>query len=200
MAKNFELVENACVDSFNQFTIKLLSEQGGWRLSPDHYDTKVEADMATTEYAKKMDGFSDTGMLLTSYSDHPDEQELNNEYQSLNTLAEYIFDSVLEKSKYTYQGVELVRVLWNYYNRASTGIYHVDRDFDEYNKYFSVVYHLNTCDGGTIIQKKNKIPSVSGNAILFDSNLPHRGVGPSKDPSRYVLNILLKSSGKKLKK
>lgn len=195
---DYELIEKACDDHFNQFTINLLREQGGWRLSPDHYDTKIAADMDASEYAKNMDGFSDTGMLLTTYSDHPDEQELNNEYQRLNTLAEYIFESILEKSKFLYHGVELVRVLWNYYNKASTGIYHVDRDFDD-DKYFSMVYHLNTCDGGTIIQKE-KVQSVSGNAIVFDSNVPHRGVGPTKDSARYVLNILLKYDDRELKK
>lgn len=196
---NFEVIQNVCPDSFNQFTISLLREQGGWRLSPDHYDTKIEADTKNSAYAKQMDGYSDTGMLLMSYTDNPHESESNNQYDGLNTLAQYIFESILAKSKYTYQGIELVRILWNYYNRSSTGIYHVDKDFDE-QKYFSVVYHLNTCDGGTIIQKNEKIPSVSGNAILFESNLKHRGVGPTKDPARYVLNILLKYETRKAKK
>jgi len=61
------------------------------------------------------------------------------------------------------------------------------------------VYHLNTCDGATFIQKK-KVPSVSGNAILFDSNIPHRGAGPVEDSARYVLNILLKYTDKTVKK
>lgn len=195
---NFELIRNVCDDDFNQFTINLLREQGGWRLSPDHYDTKIEADMNSTEYAKQMVGFSDTGMLLMSYTDNPHEADVNDQYQGLNTLAQYIFESILRKSKRVYQDVQLIRILWNYYNTASTGIYHVDKDFDDH-KYFSVVYHLNTCDGGTIIQKK-KVLSVSGNAILFDSDIPHRGIGPTRDPARYVLNILLRYSGKRLKK
>ncbi len=98
MAK-FEIIENACDDRLNKYTIKLLKEQGGWRLSPDHYDTKIASDMESTEYAKQMDGFSDTGMLLTSYSGHPDEAELNNDYQNLNTLAEFIFESVMIMKK-----------------------------------------------------------------------------------------------------
>lgn len=194
---NFELIEKVCEDHFNQFVISLLRAQRGWRISPDHYDTKIEADMSASEYAKNMDGFSDTGILLLSYTDIPEEDEVNAQHQGLNTLAQYIFESVMQKSKDIYHDIELVRILWNYYNKASTGIYHVDQDFND-SKYFSLVYHLNTCDGATYIQKK-KVPSVSGNAILFDSNIPHRGTGPTQDSTRYVLNILLKYSHKKLK-
>jgi len=122
---HFELIEKACEDSFNQFTINLLRAQGGWRLSPDHYDTKIESDMSASEYAKNMEGFSDTGMLLMSYTDNPLEEEINSQYQGLNTLAQYIFESIMKKSKMAYHGIELVRILWNYYNKASTGIYHV---------------------------------------------------------------------------
>ncbi len=194
---SFELIPHVCSDHFNQFIINLLKAQGGWRLSPDHYDTKIESDMAKTAYAKNMDGFSDTGLLLTSYTSHL-EEERNDSYQGLNTLAQYIFESAMQKSKYHYHKIELMRILWNYYNKASTGIYHVDQDFDD-NKYFSLVYHLNTCDGATIIDKK-KVPSISGNAIIFDSNIPHRGVGPTKDPTRFVLNILLQYSKRTLKR
>jgi len=195
---NFEIIENACEDSFNQFVIENLKKQSSWNLSPDQYDTKIQTDMDSTSYAKNIDGFSDTGMLLTSYSNHPDEEDINYDHEGLNLLAQYIFESAIKKSAYNYQDIELIRILWNYYNKASTGIFHVDKDFDE-QKYFSVIYHLNTCDGGTIIEENDMIPSVAGNAILFDSNLPHRGVGPSKDDSRFVLNILLEYSSKELK-
>jgi len=195
---SFELIENACNDHFNLFVIQTLKEQRGWRLSPDHYDTKIAGDMAKTKYAADIKHHSDTGMLLLTYSDGPLGDDINNQYLGLNTLAQYIFDSIMEKSKTEYIGIAPVRILWNYYNRASTGVFHVDKDFDK-NKYFSIVYHLNTCDGGTVI-KQTKIPSVSGNAIIFESNVPHCGLGPNHDPARYVLNILLRYESKKVRK
>jgi hypothetical protein len=196
MAK-FELIKNVCDDTFNQFVVKLLRDQRGWRLCPDEWDVKIENDMKNSAYAKDLAGHSDTGLLLHTYNDAPHEEDSSHEYEGLNTLAQFIFESVMNRSRYVYHDVDLVRILWNYYNRASTGIYHVDKDFADH-KYFSVVYHLNTCDGGTFIQK-DKIPCVSGNAIIFDSNLQHKGLGPKKEPARYVLNILLKYSRKSKK-
>lgn len=193
---DFELIKNVCDDSFNEFVIQQLRCQSGWNLSPDQYDCKIQSDMDQTSYDNSIEGYSDTGMLLTSYNDHPDEEVY--EIEKLNILAQYIFEQVLEKSKYQYQDIELVRILWNYYNSASTGIYHVDKDFDD-SSYFSVIYHLNSCDGGSIIKDHDMISSVAGNAIIFDSHLPHRGVGPQESPFRFVLNILLRYSDKQKK-
>lgn len=198
MKKKIELLENVCDDTFNRFVVKLLRDQRGWRICPDDWDVKIESDMQNSAYAKSLGGHSDTGLLLHTFNDAPHEEDVSHEYESLNTLAQYIFESVLNKSKYVYHDIELVRILWNYYNRASTGIYHVDKDFTD-KKYFSVIYHLSTCDGGTVIQKHPMIPSVSGNAIIFPSNLPHRGVGPTREPTRYALNFLLHYSKRSLK-
>lgn len=199
MNKNIEHLENVCDDNFNQFVVRLLRDQRGWRICPDDWDYKIENDMKGSAYSKNLEGRSDTGLLLHTYNDAPCDEDDSHQYESLNTLAQFIFESVMAKSKYVYHDIELIRILWNYYNRASTGIYHVDKDFIDGKKYFSVVYHLNTCDGGTIIEKNPMIPSVSGNAMIFPSNLPHRGVGPTKEPTRYVLNILLHYSKRTLK-
>lgn len=199
MSKKIELLENVCDDAFNRFVVKLLRDQRGWRICPDDWDEKIASDMRKTAYAKSHEEHSDTGLLLHTFNDAPYEEDDSHEYESLNTLAQFIFESVMGKSKYEYHGIELVRILWNYYNRASTGIFHVDKDFAGGKKYFSVIYHLNTCDGGTIIEKHPRIPSVAGNAIIFPSNLPHRGIGPTREPARYVLNFLLYYSGRSLK-
>lgn len=198
MNKKIELIENACDDHFNQFVLRLLRDQRGWRICPDDWDVKIESDMKDSQYAKDMGRFSDTGLLLHSFNDAPYDEDDSSTYESLNTLAQYIFESVMDKSKYEYHDIELVRILWNYYNRASTGIYHVDKDFTD-KKYFSVIYYLHTCDGGTIIEKNPMIPSVSGNAVIFPSNLPHRGIGPTKDSARFVLNFLLHYSERTLR-
>lgn len=196
MSKNIEILHNVCDDSFNDFVVRILRDQRGWRICPDDWDVKIQSDMQNSEYAKNLGKHSDTGLLLHTFNDAPHEDDVSAEYESLNTLAQYIFESVMERSQYVYHDIELVRILWNYYNRASTGIYHVDKDFKNGKKYFSVVYHLNTCDGGTIIEKNPMIPCVAGNAIIFPSNLPHRGVGPTKDPTRFVLNFLLNHTRK----
>lgn len=199
MKNKIEFIEKACDDHFNQFVVKLLRDQRGWRICPDDWDEKIAGDMQDSEYAKDLGVHSDTGLLLHTFNDAPYDDDDSTLYEGLNTLAQYIFESVMDKSKYVYYDIELVRILWNYYNRASTGIYHVDKDFTKGHQYFSVVYHLNTCDGGTIIEQNEMVPSVSGNAMIFPSNLPHRGVGPKKDPARYVLNFLLAYSERELK-
>lgn len=198
-SSKIELIKNVCDEAFNRFVVKLLRDQRGWRICPDDWDEKIASDMRDSAYAKAHEEHSDTGLLLHTYNDAPHEEDVSPEYESLNTLAQFIFESVMDKSKYVYHDIELVRILWNYYNRASTGIFHVDKDFTDGKKYFSVIYYLNTCDGGTIIGKHPMIPSVSGNAVIFPSNQPHRGIGPTQEPTRYVLNFLLHYSTRKLK-
>lgn len=190
MGDKIEILERVCDNQFNDYLVRFLRDQRGWRICPDDWDIKIAADMHGTAYAKDLGEHSDTGLLLHSFNNAPQDIDDSGNYEGLNILANYVFDSVMAKSRYEYHGIELVRILWNYYNRSSTGIYHVDKDFTDM-KYFSIVYHLNTCDGGTIIEKNPMIPSIAGNAIIFPSNLPHRGVGPKKDPARFVLNFIL---------
>lgn len=199
MSHYFEKLESVCDNDFNDFVVRLLRDQRGWRICPDDWDSKIENEMKGTKFAKDLEGRSDTGLLLHTFNDAPHEDDHSAEYEGLNTLAQFIFDQVLKKSKYEYHDIELVRILWNYYNRGSTGIFHVDKNFTTNNKYFSVIYYLNTCDGGSYIKNSEFIPSVAGNAVVFPSNLPHRGVGPTKNRERYVLNFLLNYSKKTLK-
>ncbi len=199
MKKDIEILKNVCDPNFTEFVVRLLRDQRGWRVCPDDWDEKIAGDMDNSPYAKNLGNHSDTGLLLHSFNDAPCDDDDSHQFEGLNTLAQFIFESVMSKSKYVYHDIELVRILWNYYNRASTGIYHVDKDFKDGKKYFSVVYQLTTCDGGTIIENNPMIPSVAGNAIIFPSNLPHRGVGPTKEPYRFVLNFILNYSKRTLK-
>lgn len=191
----YELLKNICDDSINEFIINLLREQGSWRIAPDDYDSKISTDMAEAGFENDMTGFSDTGMLLMTYNELHDDGGMYEKFEGLNTMAQYVFCQVLKHCEHTYYDLDLVRVLWNYYNTGSTGVFHVDKDFDD-SQYLSIIYQLNTCDGGTIVGDSKIITSVAGNAILIDSNLPHRGVGPKKDSQRYVLNLLLRYSEK----
>jgi len=128
----------------------------------------------------------DMGFLLASY-----ERECNNFGQNnLNIYAEIIVDSLFEKIKNkNYKNIE--RFYWNWYNQTSITEFHQDRQ--ENNK-LSIVYNIHTNDGGTEIKVNDDLqfyPSVAGQAILFNSNLWHRGIPPKKDSQRFSLNIIM---------
>jgi hypothetical protein len=56
--------------------------------------------------------------------------------------------------------------------------------------YVSIVYNMHDNDGGTEFKDDKFIKSKEGQAILFESNLFHRGVAPKKTNHRFSLNIL----------
>ena len=83
-----------------------------------------------------------------------------------------------------------LRFGWNYYNQSSNGTWHTDQNLD---KYISFVYSLNTCDGGTEIKINNEskfYKSMGGDALMFPSNVLHRGTKPKKNRSRFNLNVV----------
>ena len=64
--------------------------------------------------------------------------------------------------------------------------WHTDWQLSTPNK--TCVIYLNDNDGYTEFRDGKKISSVKNTAVIFDSNLEHRGV-PSTDTRRLVLNI-----------
>jgi hypothetical protein len=171
------LSESECFD-----IIKILQNQASWKLSTD-YDAVVN------------DGYSDTGLLLKSYSIDQTEY-LNRHNANINHIANLILERILKKIEpIKFINIEINRYLWNYYNKASNGVPHADMMFDDPHATFaSIVVYLNTCDGYTELTDVDKtlIPSVAGNSIIFDSSINHRGITVKNDPRRFVLNIVFK--------
>ena len=127
--------------------------------------------------------YSDAGFLHYSFNNNKPPHE---QISRLNLYGELICQKVMEQIP-DLQSYWITRFLWNYYNRSSTGTFHPDEHTDNF---LSIVYYVNTCDGGTMIGD-TFVKSESGTAVIFPSKTLHRGIGPTKDPNRYVLNILL---------
>ena len=101
----------------------------------------------------------------------------------LNNYADIVYFTLKEKFKLG----ELEKVNWNYYDTSAETTEHQD----ESNEFISAVYSLHTNDGGTEI-KSNFYPSIESQAILFDSDVFHRGIPPKKDRHRFNLSLVIK--------
>ena len=157
-------------EEFNQIMIDFLTIQGVWNLGKDFPDH---------------DEFSDSGLLYCTYNlEDTGAATVPNEF--LNSIATLIFEKVIRRIERNPGNFFPTRFLYNYYNRSSEGGHH--KDVDELGVR-SIIYYFNTCDGGTYV-KDDFFKSEAGKAIIFPSNIWHKGVGPKKDKQRFVLNIV----------
>ena len=129
------------------------------------------------------EGKSDSGFIHMSLHDGKVDSFISSK---LNVYGEIItkkiFSLMPELNEYYPR-----RFCWNYYSKSSSGTYHQDTNT---NNNITVVYYLNTCDGGTYIEDKF-VQSESGRAVVFDSRTNHCGIGPTEYDKRYMLNIIL---------
>ena len=110
---------------------------------------------------------------------------------SLNIYGKVIVDTVLERLNIQ-EDLFIRRFFWNMYFKNSNKMEdHLDSRGPSETDFFSILYPLNTNDGGTIINGKF-YPDIMGQAKVFPSEVLHRGVAPSKDNVRFNLNIILK--------
>ena len=101
----------------------------------------------------------------------------------LNNYADIVYFTLKEKYKWG----ALEKVNWNYYDSSAQTSEHTD----ETNEYVSAVYSLHTNDGGTEV-KGRFYPSVEGQAIIFDSDISHRGIPPKQDRHRFNLALVIR--------
>jgi hypothetical protein len=189
--KMYEVVENIASKDLYDYITHELNYDWSWSLCKDELNE-------STHYRKEEEDrvISDSGALLRSFESNRSVEE-NNFYLKLNTWADFIFHSVLKKTTATFKGVTIKRYYWNYYNTGSSGIFHQDYYLDTVEPDGSVLKHttilLNLSDnGGTILIDNNNevfIPSISGVAVIFNSDLRHRGIGPQQG-KRFALNIV----------
>lgn len=188
MIDDLVLVETGFSESFNAHVIDVIQKQRSWHISPDEVDQKRVVG----------DGYCDTGMLLSSYSFKQSEY-LNLHNQNVNDLGVEIFNRIVDKQKrYAFEGLRVMRLLWNYYNRSSTGVVHRDVSDKFPDNFGSVVYYLNTCDGLTIINGV-EVENRAGRAVMFNPKIEHRGTGPTTSKHKYALNILFQFETLKIK-
>jgi hypothetical protein len=192
----YEIVSKVGSKDFTDFITNEIQYNWSWSFSSDE-------KISDKHFRKEVEDrtISDTGMLLMSYNDKRTFDE-NNNYLKLNCHGDYIFQSVLNKSKWQYEDVNLRRYYWNYYNVGSSGVFH--RDYDKVDnkhpEHASILYNFSN-DGGTIINegKETFIPSVAGESIIFNSYAKHRGVGPGKMKKRFALSIAFTYSKRTLR-
>lgn len=159
---------------FNRYVSQRLRREGDWRLCLDDiYCGGLDTDK-----------YSDTGMVFYSYhSEIPLQTIQQDPVRSwFNTCAELILHTAMADSR----NMEIDRVMWNYYSRSSTGVTH--RDYHEPGR-TSMVYNLTATDGGTWIGEEY-YQGDQGRAIIFPSQMDHRGQGPSTQSHRLVLNVI----------
>jgi len=104
---------------------------------------------------------------------------------TLNLYGDIIFYTIKNKLK-TIQ--TLHRIYWNYYDTSSKAALHKDELEDGY---YSIIYNLHTNDGGTEINNKF-YPSIEGQALIFPSNVWHKGIASTEFKHRFNLNMIVK--------
>lgn len=159
---------------FNRYLSQRLCQQGDWRLC---LDDLYCGGLDTERY-------SDTGMVFYSYHSDVPLQSIQQDpvRQFFNTAAELILHTATACS----DQVVIDRIMWNYYSRSSTGVSH--RDYHEPGR-TSLIYNLSQTDGGTWIGDQY-YQGHQGRALVFPSELEHRGTGPVLQPHRLVLNVI----------
>jgi len=173
-----EIIDNILPVEINKKIIFQLFNHDNWRLPHDTDGINKDEFINEMLYKNK----KNAGMSLTSYEKN-DGINLNS---PLNLYAETIFYIIKERSKYKFK--DILRFYWNYYDTSSSGNYHVDK---RKNNIISIVYNLHSNDGGTEFKDLNKFyKSNEGQAIIFPSNIMHKGVAPKKFNHRFNLNIV----------
>jgi hypothetical protein len=182
-----EVIDDVFSDKFfTQYLLEGLISTKGWQICSDNfYESSVgDSDFESSKY-------SDPGVILETFNQERPPQERFGDHR-LNAYGDLIFTKILHLSQYQYEGVGVLRYFWNYYNRSSTGLYHLDMtDADPPGNYCSIVFYINESDGGTYLEKEF-FEHKANRAIIFNSKTPHRGVGPTNAKQRWNLNIIFK--------
>jgi|OM-RGC.v1.019827550 hypothetical protein len=169
-------VKNILPPEINKHIITKLCNQPNWCFPHDAQDQTRE------EFFNNFvsDNISNSGFSLVTYD------QLNNIRidTDLNLYAEIIFYKIKQELKLNLHTIS--RIYWNYYDTTSVANYHVDRTEPGYK---SIIYNIHTNDGGTRIRDRF-FRSNEGEAIVFDSDVKHKGIAPSDYKHRFNLNII----------
>lgn len=164
-------------EEFNKNLRDRLQRSAEWRLCLDeHYLPGMNAQ-----------AHSDTGFVYYTYTNDRDWHMIAAQDPArgyFNSMAETILNAALVRIGQ--RDASIMRVMWNYYNRASQGIQHKDH---RESGLYSMVYNLSDTDGGTEIEGEF-YQGRAGSAIIFPSELNHKGFGPKIQPNRFVLNCI----------
>lgn len=164
--------------SSNIEMIKLLIMQQ-WGYATD--DTKMESLLIDNIFNNVNHGF-----YYHSYDERRDYLPVTHGSLQLNTYAKIITDIV--NARLGYVKYKIHRFYWNMYFPNAKMLEHTDWDDDSH---LTILYNLHTTDGGIEINKEFYKDEM-GTATVFQSNIKHKGIAPTKDPVRFNLNIVFK--------
>ena len=170
-----KIISNILPKKLNKEIIKILTNTKGWYFGND---TNLPLHI-------RLEEGKDQGLSLVTF-----DEKLNNiipqkNFDLLNMCANFIAHIVCDRENITKWSIK--RVNYNFYHTKSKGSEHVD---SETPNCVSILYNFNTNDGYTEILNE-KYKSNESEAILFNSNLLHKGIGDEKN-LRYNLNILIR--------
>ena len=160
-------ITNIIPSKVNKEIIKILQNTPGWYFG---YDEKDQDDSLEKDQGLALQTFNEDADVIISH-------------QTLNMFAFIIANKVCDELSITFN--KLHRVNYNFYHPLSFGKEHIDY---EDNRFYTILYNLNTNDGYTSIENK-KFKSNESEALLFNSNKMHYGSGPTEG-LRYNLNIV----------
>jgi hypothetical protein len=160
-------ISNIIPHNVNKEIIKILQNTRGWYFG---YDEKNQEDDLQQDQGLALQTFNEDADVLISQ-------------QTLNMFAFIIANKICDNLSITFN--KLQRVNYNFYHPLSIGKAHIDYSN---NKFYTILYNLNTNDGYTSIENK-KFKSNESEALVFNSNKIHFGCGPTKG-LRYNLNIV----------
>lgn len=178
--KRIEILKLPIPVLLNNNILNYLQQKGKWDFV---FDTKRKNSFNMKQVASP-GSFNDAGLARITYSSNGLSGTLNDDY--LNNFGDLIYFHCKEKSK-KFKIEQITRFYWNLYSRSSKCIWHTDER--GINEFVSIIYNLHDNDGGTEFES-GFIKSKEGEAIIFPSNLPHKGVGPKEYKWRLNLNIV----------
>ena len=164
----------------NKDIIEILINEARWKIASDW--GRLNGEEQSFNVNKMLDeNISNAGFSFVTF-DKKYNLYVNT---TLNLYGDIIFYTIKNKLK-TIQ--TLYRLYWNYYDTSSKAALHKDELEDGY---YSIIYNLHTNDGGTEINNKF-YPSIEGQALIFPSNVWHKGIASAKSKHRFNLNMIVK--------
>jgi hypothetical protein len=170
-----EIIKEILPNEINKKILLFLATNSNWKIAKDKgSDKKLLEDLLGPNG-------KNSGFFLETFN----ELHKINIDTPLNLYAEIIYESIKNKTKYKF--IKPIRFIWNYYCSNSETNLHTDKDTDNY---ISFVYCLNENNGGTEINGKF-IHYKESEALIFPSNIIHKGISATDVKSRFNLNCIV---------
>lgn len=173
---NIEVLDIPFPKESNKHILTYLTGHTSWNFATDLGQDHLIRDNIT-----KKNG-NDYGFYKRTF----DKDSQHDKDDFLNTMAQTIKNMIDEKSSFSIGPIQ--RIYWNMYVNSSSMVYHRDKEVGD--NCISIVYNLHNNDGGTDFKDYKTITSKESQAIVFKSELLHKGVASKIIPFRFSLNMV----------